>query len=245
MSIDVIVPVLLMTVGTFALVQSLFGVGLLLFGTPTLLLAGLPFDEVLAYLLPCSIAVSALQIADGGGLTLEPIRRKFLLYTAPAVLLATGGVLMFGSVHQLRAAVGVMLLATAATRVSHLRDVLVRHVRNNMPPLLVGLGLIHGLSNLGGGLLSVIVSSCFTDKGDIRRHVAFAYGLMASLQLLVVLTTARPRVDWVLWSVLPVLAAACYLLFGRRVFRRVAAQPYQVGLTGMIAGYGVLLVATP
>jgi uncharacterized protein len=245
MSIELLVPALVATVGVFALVQSLFGVGLLLFGTPTLLLLGLPFNLVLAYLLPCSIAVSALQIADSGGLTFEPIRRNFLLYTAPAVLLATGGALLFGTVHQLRAAVGVMLLATAATRVSRLRDVLVRHVRNQLRPLLVVLGVIHGLSNLGGGLLSVIVGTHFAEKADIRRHIAFAYGLMASLQLVVVFTTAMPRIEWALWPVLPLLAAGCYLLFGRKMFRRVAAGPYQVALTGMIGGYGLLLVAMP
>jgi uncharacterized protein len=49
-----------------AAIQSVYGVGLLVFGTPVLLLLGLPFPEVLAYLLPCSIAISTLQVADGG-----------------------------------------------------------------------------------------------------------------------------------------------------------------------------------
>ncbi len=244
MSTDLLAPVLLLTVAAVSLVQSLFGVGLLLFGTPTLLALEVPFNVALAYLLPCSIAVSALQVADGGGLTLEPIRRAFLVFTAPAVLVATGVALMFGSVHQLRVVVGLMLLVTALTRLGRLRDAMGRHVRRHLRPLLTGLGLIHGLSNLGGGLLSVIVSSCFTEKTDIRRHIAFAYGLMASLQLLVVFTTARPRIDWVLWAVLPMVAVTMYLLLGRRAFSRVSARPYQVGLTGMIAGYGLLLVAT-
>ena len=50
----------------FSVVQSVFGVGLLVFGTPTLLLAGYSFEETLAYLLPCSMAISALQAWDGG-----------------------------------------------------------------------------------------------------------------------------------------------------------------------------------
>jgi hypothetical protein len=195
--------------------------------------------------LPCSIAVSALQLADSGGLTLEPIRRKFLLFTAPAVLLATGAVLMFGSVQQVRAAVGVMLLVTAATRMSRLREVLARHVRKRLSPLLVGLGVIHGLSNLGGGLLSVVVGSYFTGKAEIRRHIAFAYGVMASLQLAVVMATARPQIHWLVWCTLALLAASCYLALGRRVFGRLNARPYQLALTGLIAGYGLLLVSTP
>ena len=73
-----------------ATVQSLFGVGLLVFGTPTLLLLGLPFDRVLLLLLPCSITVSALQVATSGGLTLDPFRRQFLTFTTPTLIIATG-----------------------------------------------------------------------------------------------------------------------------------------------------------
>src|SRR3989442_8270364 len=113
-----------LTVGVFALVQSLFGVGLLVFGTPTLLLLGLPFELVLAYLLPCSIVVSLLQVATSGGLTHEPIRKKFLLLTAPTVLIAAAIALMFGSVHEIRALVGGMLLVTAVMRLGRLQSVL-------------------------------------------------------------------------------------------------------------------------
>src|SRR5689334_18088908 len=62
-----------------AAIQSVFGVGLLVFGTPILLLIGFPFPVVLAYLLPCSLVISTLQIAQGG-LTFEPIRRKLLAF---------------------------------------------------------------------------------------------------------------------------------------------------------------------
>ena len=38
--------------------QSIFGVGLLLFGTPTFLLIGYDFVTTLAYILPLSITIS-------------------------------------------------------------------------------------------------------------------------------------------------------------------------------------------
>ena len=99
-----------------ALVQSVFGVGLLVFGTPALLLLGLPFPEVLAYLLPCSIVISTLQVADGG-LSLEPIRRKLLAFTAPAVLLGTFLILIvLKHKNDMRPIVGAMLVVTAALR---------------------------------------------------------------------------------------------------------------------------------
>jgi hypothetical protein len=232
------------TVLVLAVVQSVFGVGLLLFGTPTLLLWGVPFDLVLGYLLPCSIVVSALQLADSGGLSLEPIRRQFLLYTAPAVLLATGAALVFGKPGQLRVSVGIMLLATAALRLGPLRSKLAGFVRSRARPLMVLLGVVHGLSNLGGGILTTIVASNFVDKAAVRRHIAFAYGAMASIQLAVVLVAARPSLDVILSISLPAVAGATYLVLGRQAFARASQRRYEFGLTGLILSFGLVLVAT-
>lgn len=239
------VVAVVLTVGVLALVQSVFGVGLLVFGTPTLLLLGLPFELVLAYLLPCSIVVSLLQVATSGGLTLEPIRKKFLAITAPSVLVATAVALLFGSPRGIRAFVGGMLILTAAIRLGRLQSMLAGLIRRHLRLFMLGLGLVHGLSNLGGGILTVIVGASYTDKESIRRHIAFAYGAMACIQLAVVFLTTRPGVDPRLWLLLPLLAGAIYLLVGQRVFRRAGHRPYQVGLTVMIMSFGLLLVTNP
>src|SRR5260221_6590593 len=146
--------------------------------------AGVP--EVLAYLLPCSIVISALQVADGG-LSLEPIRRKLLAFTAPAVLLGTFLILVVLK-HKIdmRPIVGAMLVVTAALRLlGPLRQRMQSFVRARLSPLLVLLGLIHGVSNLGGGFLTLIISSVYDDKQSVRKHIAFGYGLMALIQIAV------------------------------------------------------------
>ena len=225
--------------------QSLFGVGLLVFGTPTLLLLGVPFEAVLVYLLPCSITVSVLQVATSGGLTLEPIRKLFLIITAPSVLVATAIALTLGSPRQIRAVAGAMLLLTAAIRLGGFQSLLAGFIRRHLTPFMLALGLLHGLSNLGGGILTVIVGSCYGDKGSIRRHIAFAYGAMASIQLAVVFLTTRPQPNWWLWASLPVLAGGIYLLVGQRVFLSARQWVYQFGLTAVILGFGLLLVTNP
>jgi hypothetical protein len=228
-----------------AMVQSLFGVGLLVFGTPTLLLLGLPFDRVLVVLLPCSIVVSGLQIVTSGGVSLDPFRRQFLIYTLPALLVVTAATLRLGSPQGIRALVGVMLLVTAGTRlVRPAHDAFAHVVRGHLRPLLVGLGVLHGASNLGGGILSVIVGTTFTDKSDARRQIAFCYGIMASLQLMVVLLTTSPSIDPGLAVVLPVLAGGTYLLAGQRLFLRTEQRVFDWGLTGLITSFGLLLLAT-
>jgi hypothetical protein len=239
-------PTLLITgaVAVLAVVQSVFGVGILLFGTPVLLLLGLPFPAVLAYLLPCSIVVSVLQIVTTGGLTWEPIRRQFATFALPAVLVGTVVALLVGTPHETKLLVGATLLLTALIRVGSLRGAVEGRIRAHLRPMMVGLGLLHGLSNLGGGVLAVIVGSCFVDKSAIRRHIAFAYAAMAIIQLSVVLVLDRVHVQIVLLLCLPALAGAVYLLIGQRAFRAVSQRAYQFGLTGMIACFGLVLVGT-
>jgi hypothetical protein len=231
-----IVPVL-------ALVQSVFGVGLLLFGTPILLLLSDPFAEALTYLLPCSITVSVLQVATTGGVRLDPMRRGFLAITAPALLVATSLALTVGTPRQMKLVVGVVLLATALSRLGRARRALARIVRRHRAPLLLTLGVVHGLSNLGGGILTVLVGASFDDKETIRRQIAFAYGLMAVLQLTVVLVAARPAVDVPLCVLLPCLAGGVFVTLGQRSFRVARERTYQVGLTALIASFGAILVS--
>jgi hypothetical protein len=243
MSIDQVIW-LVSAVAVFSIVQSVFGVGLLLFGTPTLLLTGMAFPLVLTYLLPCSIVVSSLQVASSGGLTLEPIRKRFLAISAPAVLIATVIALRYGSPHAMRTVVGAMLLATALLRLGPMQAQISAFVSRHTRSLMLCLGILHGLSNLGGGILTVIVGSSFEGKAVIRRHIAFAYGVMAIIQLSVVILTKHPQVELPLWAALPVLAGCIYRLLGQRVFLKAGHRPYQFGLTGLIASFGLLLVTT-
>jgi uncharacterized membrane protein YfcA len=234
------VVALLLVILICTLVQSVFGVGLLVFGTPTLLLMGYGFDQSLAYLLPCSLTVSALQLATGDGLRMDPLRRDFLRYTAPAVLGSTLFVLLVLPAHaNLKPVVGTMLIVTAALRFGRFRDRLRAAIRRHLRVLLVGLGLLHGATNLGGGVLTAMMSSLHDSKQATRRQIAFCYGMMASIQVTVLAITG-PDVSWNL--LLPVVSTATFFIVGRRAFAATREVAYQYTLTAIIAAYGALLL---
>jgi len=242
MSTDLPTLLVVGIVAVLAVVQSMFGVGLLLFGTPTLLLLGMPFAQVLVYLLPCSIVVSVLQVATSGGTILDSFDRKFLVWAVPSVVAGTLVTLSFGSPPRIKLLVGVVLLLTAIIRIGPLSTRMQRGIRRAVRPTMVGMGVVHGLSNLGGGILTVLVSACFGDKFEVRRHIAFAYGAMAGMQLLLVIATVRPHVNPMLVCLLPVLAGTAFLTVGQRAFRAVGQSTYQVLLNGLILCFGTLLV---
>ena len=51
-------------IAVFSVIQSIFGVGILLFGTPTLLLLEYSYSETLWLLLPCSVVISLIQVVN-------------------------------------------------------------------------------------------------------------------------------------------------------------------------------------
>jgi hypothetical protein len=228
-------------------VQSVFGVGLLVFGTPTLLLLGLPFDRVLLYLLPCSATISVLQV-KAEGMRLDDVRRMSLMVTAPAVLIGIAFVLWAGHNVDVRAWVGAMLVASGLVRSSERAQRRIqRLIRRQLRSWLLVMGLLHGLSNLGGGLLTLIMSAVYERKEDIRRQVAFVYGLMAIIQLAILLSTRQPwrlwsSADFGLWVGLPLLAGGTFVLSGQRLFAASGQRLFHSGLTGLIIAFGVLLL---
>ncbi|MEP7032864.1 MAG: sulfite exporter TauE/SafE family protein [Actinomycetota bacterium] len=237
---------LLIVVALFATAQSIFGVGLLVFGTPTLLLLGFSFSEILAYLLPCSILISALQVRKAGGVRpLDTLNKRFLMFTAPGVLVGTVVILAAGSTVSVKPIVGAMLVITAALRsVRRLREGLETFVRRHLSKLLIAfaLGVVHGLSNLGGGILTVIVGSLFDDKENVRKHIAFAYGLMAIVQLVTLIATTDVMITWWLWLALPTLAAAMFFLVGQRLFEATPQSRFQPALTALVLTFGLALM---
>ena len=78
MTIEYLVILIVITV--LSVVQSFFGMGVLIFGTPTLLLMGCDFITTLGYLLPASFAISLLQVLTAGTSRVPVSRYLYLLF---------------------------------------------------------------------------------------------------------------------------------------------------------------------
>jgi uncharacterized protein len=225
-----------------SLVQSLFGVGLLVFGTPLLLMMGVPFEEALGVLLPCSIAVSLIQTAKAWDKI--DIRRSFAQYCLPGVIICLALVLWLKHSFNIRVAVGCLMLLTALVRISARTNlVLQTYCRRHQHSALVIIGILHGFTNMGGGLLSAFVSSFHQDKAKIRANIAFGYLLMAVCQLTVLLASGAAKFG-PLSVVLPLLAGATFLLIGNRIFLAASEPGFQKAFTAFISILGAALLLT-
>jgi len=232
---------LLVVIAGCGLVQSLFGTGLLLFGTPALLMLDYSFPLALKILLPCSMAVNACQVWEDRR-RLTRLAADIIRFSVPAILLGLAWVLNEGSSFPLRPIVAAMLFLTALTRLrAAWVDVLRKLLLRRRQLWLVLTGLVHGLSNLGGGLLMLFTSTVFPEKQTMRVHTAWGYLLMACAQLILL--------EWMNDTPRPVGYAACvgtalgsYFALGRLTFRQAGSVLFRHLLTGLMLCFAMLLI---
>ena len=172
----------LLVLSVLSVFQSIFGVGVLLFGTPIFLVFGYSFIEVLVLLLPISMTISFATVVTGGDLRWKPTHVGLL---AVPILLGTV-VAVDRDANVLILLVGLVMVVSAMLNYSTKnRGTLLRALSDRVAIPLIG--SVHGLTNQGGGLLLMWASSATNSAEHIRSTVAFFYGIMALLQLLVVI----------------------------------------------------------
>ncbi len=225
----------------FAAVQSIFGMGVLVFGTPTFLLLGYGFTETLGILLPSSLSISIAQVALHKG------RRPAISKALGALCLPAVGLSLFVTIsaNLTRYAyflVAVALVMSAAARTvpqfkQALRGAIVRHLKL----FHVVIGLFHGVTNLGGALLAVMAPTIHPDKDNARYVVAVYYMSFVLVQAAVLVITVGGGI-FLPGVVYVPLTAVIYLILGNRLFRTLNNNAFQQGMTGFLVLYAAILV---
>jgi uncharacterized protein len=228
------------TILVFAVLQSIFGIGLLFFGTPTLLLLGYPFVDTLAVLLPASIAVSLFQVAGGKLPDAERIRSTAIWCLIPLAVVLVGSIGLGWDV-KLDLFVAIILLAYVPIRVSSRMMEPFRDSVRRLPKLwLIVIGVVHGLSNLGGGLLGIFAANSLADRLAIRSYIAFCYLCFAAIQL-TALAILTPHVMYLGQFGYAALAAGVFVIVERRLFGSISAPAFESLFTVLIGCYSALL----
>ncbi|MGB0684069.1 MAG: TSUP family transporter [Magnetovibrionaceae bacterium] len=233
---------ILAVVGLFSVVQSFFGMGLLVFGTPTMLMMGYDFTTTLGHLLPASFAVSLLQVLTAGN-NRAPVSKYLYILCLPGICLGLwltekGPLESFTTVL-----VGGMLLISALIRFSApLRTSITKALARYAAVYHLLMGIIHGLTNLGGALLAVLAGGLHDEKHYIRYTIAHYYLFFALMQMIVLVF-----IDAHALSPLSLMNAATsgivYLLIGNRIFKIANNPVFNHSLTVFLAAYGIAVLS--
>lgn len=228
-----------------SVVQSIFGMGLLVFGTPSLLLLGFDFISTLTFLLPSSFAISLLQVMTAGAGRKKSVSSSLYTLCLPCIgfgLWVAGATSVGGWINPL---IGFTLVATAVIRLkAKTRRILSDFFHEWIKASHAVMGIIHGLTNLGGGLLVLFAGSVNTEKQHIRYVIAHYYLAFSIIQLAVLGAIMEQHSKIMEHIALPVIASLVYFLVGDRIFLRVTNPHYDGALTAFIALYGAIILFT-
>ena len=236
MSLDILI-----TVAVTSFIQSIFGVGVLLLGTPLLMLQGYNFLQSVIVLLPISLLINLFQIfKDHSAIDLD-FYKKILIYTTPFIVIFL--IFMNKAKINMSILIGVILLLVAAKdfsiRANKMVNLLVRYEKS----YLIIMGIVHGLTNLGGSLLTVIVHAKDYEKRMIRATIAASYATFATFQIVTLLVSGFD-IDIKLSMIVLSLAVGLTIFIAteKMIFAYINAEAYRKLFSGFIFLSGLLLI---
>ena len=175
---------ILITIAVTSVLQSIFGTGVLLFGTPILLMLGKDFQTILTILLPASIFINFFQIRNSLRSIDIAFYKNLILFCLPMVFLT----LYFSfSVHfNTNSVIGFFLIFISLKSLVKPIAMIIDWIISFERLYLAMMGILHGFTNLGGSLLSGIILSKELPKDIKRATIAISYCSMACIQIVTI-----------------------------------------------------------
>mgnify|MGYP001158224485 FL=1 len=220
--------------------QSIFGVGLLVFGTPAFLLIGYSFFDIINILLPFSITISLLQIIFSKEHNRD-FQTKLIIYCMPSLILSL--IFLINYQNKINFIILMSVTIIVFSLVNLLKDKNKIIFNNNTGKIkisLVLLGFIHGLTNLGGSFLTLIATNMSTKKVSIRYNIASGYLILGIIQLLFVNLFHKSLDLYILYYLfIPVI---CFYI-SQRFYKSINNEYFYKILNIVILIYGFYIIS--
>ncbi|MEQ8319618.1 MAG: hypothetical protein RH946_05085 [Rhodospirillales bacterium] len=226
----------------FAGVQSVFGMGILVFGTPTFLLLGYDFTQTLGFLLPASLLISIAQVFLFKG-ERPPISKSLYVFCLPAIGLSLFVAISSDLTRHAYILVAVALVFSAAARtLPQVQAVLRKFITRNLKLYHIVMGGVHGVTNMGGALLAVMAATVHKDKTNARYIIAVYYMTFVLIQALVLVSTSGADI-FNQGLMLAPISIIVYFILGNRMFNAINNTSFQTGMNFFLVLYAVVLIA--
>ena len=222
-------------------VQSIFGTGVLLFGTPLLLLLGYNFQDALIILLPTSILISFFQVINNINKIDYKFYKKLFIITVPLICLF----LFLTNINPFNINLFVGLLLVIISLKGKIESIqsFIKYIIKYEPLYLMITGIIHGITNLGGALLSAIVFSKNLSKGSKRTTIAVSYLTFAFFQILTIILTFNNndvfnKFNLIYW----ISGVSIFLFVEKYLYFRIDEKKYIIYSNVFLFTIGIVLI---
>ena len=165
--------------------QSCVGVGVLVLGTPFLLILGYSIVEIFFILLPLSIVTSFINLIiikwSNKDLDLFSFKElnKFLIACVPSIIIGLFILKYFQDYINFKIIVSLVIIFSIL--LVTIKNKITFNINFFRISILSIVGVIHGLTNSGGTLMSLILSDS-KQKLNARFSITFFYFLLALIQ---------------------------------------------------------------
>ena len=218
-------------------IQSIFGVGVLLFGTPILLILGYDFASLLTILLPISLFINILQVVQDKKHINLKYYKMLLLYSIPPIVL-----LLWLTVElDLKTSlfIGLFLIVISLKSFSLQISKFISTLFSYQKSYLFFQGTIHGLTNLGGSLLTSNVFALKLNKNQTRATISVSYLTFAIFQLLTLVTIGKIQVIRIELIIIGVLT---YLITNHFIYKKISNKIYDKIFAVFLFVSGLILI---
>tara|TARA_Y200000002_G_C22639371_1_gene646233 strand:- start:800 stop:1525 length:726 start_codon:yes stop_codon:yes gene_type:complete len=227
---------------TFLIViQSIFGVGLLLFGTPSFLILGYDFASTINILMPVSITISILQFLKSK-VSDQKFIKEYNLFCVPFLIFFLVIALKFKYFFDFKLLVGFLLVFSSILilnkkKFSSFRDIFFKFKRF----VLVGIGFVHGLTNMGGSFLAIYSTLVSQNKKETTRYyICYGYLIMGILQYFTVLFLSFKTLEFT--RLFYILFALILYFPSQNLFKNINDKKFSKYINIIALVYGILIL---
>ena len=222
-------------------IQSIFGVGLLLFGTPSFLLFGYDFANTINILMPVSITISSLQFFKSK-IRDKKFIKEYNLYCLPFLIIFLIIALKFKDFFDFKLLVAILLIFSSILILNKRRfSTFKKKFFEFKKIILVGIGCIHGLTNMGGSFLAIYSTLVSKNVKEISRYyICYGYLIMGIFQYLLVLFLSFNFLQFD--KIFYVLLAIIIYFPIQKIFIKINDRKFSIYINLIALIYGMIIV---
>tara|TARA_B100000767_G_C19646973_1_gene485004 strand:- start:259 stop:996 length:738 start_codon:yes stop_codon:yes gene_type:complete len=224
-------------------VQSVFGFGLLLFGTPTFLLIGYDFANTINILMPVSILISSLQFKKSR-VNNKIFIREYNIFCLPFLVIFLILALNYTLSIDFKFFVALLLIFSSLLILNKSKFSSLKAKFYQFKKLaLIIIGSIHGFTNMGGSFLSIYSTLISKNKKEYARYyVSYGYLIMGLIQYFTVWLFSF---DLLNFSKLYYMAIALLVYFpAQKIFLNINDKAYSKYINLIALLYGLIIISS-
>ena len=237
LSLEILIIVILI------IVQSVFGVGLLLFGTPSFLLLGYDFPNTINILMPISITISLFQFFKS-----NVSDKKFIidynLFCLPFLVAFLILVLNFREFINFKFYVAILLITSSTIILNNKKKSSFKNIFLKFKKLiLIFIGSVHGFTNMGGSFLSIYSTIISQNKKELSRYyISYAYLIMGVIQYLIVLFLTFDNLNFS--KLFYLLIVLLIYLPAQKIFKNISNKDFSKIINVIALLYGFIILSS-